>query len=67
MAGELAVKMSEISVASIGARQANGILALKLQLQQEAAVLSLVEKALESPQKTAGPAPASDKLVAIVV
>ena len=59
--------MSEISAASLSARQATSILALKLQLQQEAAVLSLVEKALESPQKTAGPAPANNRLVDIVV
>ena len=59
--------MSEIPAASLSARQSTSILALKLQLQQEAAVLSLVEKALESPQKTAGPAPSSNRLVDIVV
>ena len=59
--------MSEISAASIKARQATSILALKLQLQQEAAVLSLVEKALESPQKSAGASPANSRLVDVVV
>jgi len=59
--------MSDIAAISLGTRVSSEILALKLQLQQDAAVVELVEKALDSPQQAGGPAAASDRLVDIVV
>jgi hypothetical protein len=46
---------------------AGDILALKLAVQQDRAVLALVEKALQSPEPAAGAAPSSDRLVDIRV
>jgi len=59
--------MSEISSASLGSQVQNSVLALKLQLQQEAAVLSLVQQAVDSSREAAASPPASDKLVDIIV
>lgn len=52
---------------TLGRQVAGDILALKLAAQQDQAVLALVEKALETPQAVAGAAPASDRLVNILV
>lgn len=61
--------MSEIAATALtlGRQVAGDILALKLAVQQDRAVLALVEKALQSPEQAAGAAPASDKLVNILV
>jgi hypothetical protein len=56
--------MSEIS-GILGAHQATALLALKQAVQQDRAVLELVQKALESPQQ--GAALSSDRLVDILV
>jgi len=59
--------MSEITAASLSASVPKSILALKMQLQQERAVVALVEKALEQPQPAGGSTPSSGRLVDIVV
>ena len=61
--------MSEIAATALTLNRqvAGDILALKLAVQQDRAVLALVQKALEPPQQAAGAAPASDKLVDILV
>lgn len=61
--------MSEIAAAALtlGRQMAGDILALKLAVQQDRAVLALVEKALEAPPRAAGTAPASDRLVDVLV
>ncbi len=56
--------MSEITAGILGAHQAAALLALKQSVQQDRAVLELVQKALESPQQAAG---TSDRLVDILV
>ena len=61
--------MSDIAVSSLalGRQMAGNILALKLAVQQDRAVLALVEKALETPQQAAGAGSASDRLVDVLV
>jgi hypothetical protein len=60
--------MTDIAASSLGTRLAGDILALKLSLQQEQAVLALVEKALEATQGgQPTSAPPSDRLVDILV
>ena len=60
--------MSEISAASLAVRQDTSILALKLQQQQDAAIVNLVTEAVQSSRDAlASSPPASDKLVDIVV
>ena len=61
--------MSEIAATALtlGRQIAGDILALKLAAQQDRAVLVLLEKALQSPAPAAGAAPASDRLVDILV
>lgn len=60
--------MSEISAASLAVRQDTSILALKLQQQQDAAIVNLVTQAVRSSRDSlASTPPASDKLVDIVV
>lgn len=61
--------MSDIAVSSLalGRQMAGNILALKLAVQQDRAVLALVEKALEAPQQAAGAGSASDRLVDVLV
>lgn len=55
--------MSEITAGILGAHQAAALLALKQSVQQDRAVLELVQKALESPQAVG----TSDRLVDILV
>jgi hypothetical protein len=57
--------MSEITAGILGAHQAAALLALKQSVQQDRAVLELVQKALESPQQ--GTTLSSDRLVDILV
>jgi hypothetical protein len=61
--------MSEIAATALTLNRqvAGDILALKLAAQQDQAVVALVEKALQPPQQATGAAPASDKLVDILV
>ena len=59
--------MSEITAGILGANQAAALLALKQSVQQDRAVLELVQKALESPQQAGGTALSSDRLVDILV
>ena len=60
--------MSDISAASLAVRQDTSILALKLQQQQDAAIVNLVTQVVQSSRDSlASAAPASDRLVDIVV
>lgn len=60
--------MSDISAASLAVRQDTSILALKLQQQQDAAIVNLVTQVVQSSRDSlASAAPASARLVDIVV
>ena len=60
--------MAEISAASLAVQRDTSILALKLQQQQDAAIVNLVTQVVQSSkQSLASAPPASDKLVDIVV
>lgn len=60
--------MSDISAASLAVRQDTSILALKLQQQQDAAIVNLVTQVVQSSRDSlASATPASARLVDIVV
>jgi hypothetical protein len=60
--------MAEISAASLAVQRDTSLLALKLQQQQDAAIVNLVTQVVQSSKQALESAPpASDKLVDIVV
>lgn len=59
--------MSDIASVSLRNAASQSLLALKLQVQQERAVVELVEKAVQQTQAAAASSPSNGRLVDIVV